>query len=391
MNLPLLSLDLPTFEANCRAMLQLCEHAGVQIAPHAKTPMSPALAASLVRQGAWGASVADLRQAEVMLSHGLRRIVIANEIGGRAAAARLAALLDRHRDAEVYLFFDSQILIDALAAEWRKTPELPRLGLLLEVGCGRGGVHDHAQVVELVRASAAIGDQRLQLAGVAAYEGTVNRPPALAAEMNALLDDLFTRMKDALGAVRAVVGSEPLLLSAGGSTLFDVVIARAAPIVQADRNADLLLRSGACYFGDHGAMPERFASILARNLLPTKQLQCVAELRPALRLWAEALSVHDSVAICGFGLRDAGHDQGAPVPLRLWRYGKPLADISGHSAVAKVNDQHAFVDIAEIQINVGDVVEFGIRHPCTTIDKHQLLFGLGDDGTVREVFRTHFG
>src|SRR5580698_4775208 len=66
MNLPLLSLDLPTFEANCRAMLQLCEHAGVQIAPHAKTPMSPALAVSLVRQGAWGASVADLRQAEVM-------------------------------------------------------------------------------------------------------------------------------------------------------------------------------------------------------------------------------------------------------------------------------------------------------------------------------------
>src|SRR6516225_874834 len=104
MGLPLLSLDLPTFEANRRAMFELCEHAGVAIAPHAKTPMSPALAASMIEHGAWGTSVADLRQAGVMLRRGLSRILVANEIGGRHAVQRLSALLHAYPEADVFLF-----------------------------------------------------------------------------------------------------------------------------------------------------------------------------------------------------------------------------------------------------------------------------------------------
>jgi D-serine dehydratase len=210
--------------------------------------------------------------------------------------------------------------------------------------------------------------------------------------MRVLFDDLFTRLESALAAVRRAVGAEePLLLSAGGSILFDMVIARGLPIVRTDGDTQLLLRSGSCYYGDHGAMPERFAAIMSRNLLGSEAFERVASFRPALRLWAEVLSVHDRVAICGLGLRDAAHDQGLPIPLRLWRDGHPIGALSGHAVLTKFNDQHAFVDASDANLDVGDVVEFGVRHPCTTIDKHDLIYGLGSDGRVRKVFRTFFG
>ena len=237
MNLPLLSLDLPTFEANRRAMFELCERAGAFIAPHAKTPMSPLLAASMIEHGAWGASVADIRQAGVMLSHGVNRILIANEIGGRLAAGRLAALLGRHRRAEVFLFVNSLALVEALHSEWLENPELPCLNLLVEVGCGRGGLNTQAEVEELVRACADLDCLRIRLAGVAAYEGTVSRP--VSAEMQILFEDLFVRVKTALATVRGVAGrNQPLFLSAGGSTLFDMVIARVRQLFERTETRD---------------------------------------------------------------------------------------------------------------------------------------------------------
>lgn len=390
MSLPLLSLDMPTFRANQRAMMILCEREGASLAPHAKTPMSPALAASMVENGAWGTSVADLRQAGVMLRHGLGRIVIANEIGGRNAVKRLAALLRDFPDAEVFLFVDSVDLVRALGEEWRHDRALPELGLLVEVGCGRAGANTQAEVERIVAACGAVSDDRLRLAGVATYEGTANRPDEAA--MLELLADLFARVRAALAAVRRAVGPErPLVLSAGGSTLFDLVLAHAAQIARNDGNCLLLLRSGSCYYGDHGAMPGRFAAIVSRNLLGDEASALVAGFRPALRLWAEVLSVQGRTAICGLGLRDAPNDQGLPVPILFWREGQPIGTLEGNAEVVKLNDQHAFVETAAPVLAVGDVVEFGVRHPCTTIDKHDVIYGLGPDGKVREILRTFFG
>jgi D-serine dehydratase len=283
--------------------------------------------------------------------------------------------LHAYPEADVFLFVDSPALIRAFGAEWRSNPKLPGLNLLVEVGCGRGGANTQAEVEELVEACGALDDRRIRLAGIAAYEGTVNRLDA--AEMRVLFDDLFTRLQSALAAVRRAVGAEqPLLLSAGGSMLFDMVIARGLPMVRTDGGAQLLLRSGSCYYGDHGAMPERFAAIVSRNLLGDEASQRIASFRPALRLWAEVLSVHGRVAICGLGLRDASHDQGLPIPLRLWRDGHLIGALSSHAVLTKFNDQHAFVDASDANLEVGDVVEFGVRHPCTTIDSTTLSMAL---------------
>jgi D-serine dehydratase len=41
-------------------------------------------------------------------------------------------------------------------------------------------------------------------------------------------------------------------------------------------------------------------------------------------------------------------------------------------------------------LRVGDMVSFGISHPCTTFDKWQLLYVVDDDYRVTEGIRTFF-
>jgi D-serine dehydratase len=37
------------------------------------------------------------------------------------------------------------------------------------------------------------------------------------------------------------------------------------------------------------------------------------------------------------------------------------------------------------------VIEFGICHPCTTLDKHSVIYGLDGEARVASVFPTFFG
>lgn len=392
MSLPLLSLDLETYAANKAMMFEVCRVSGCEIAPHAKTPMSPVLARDLVESGAWGVSVADMRQAEVMLSHGLQKLLIANQIGGHSAARRLAGLLSAFPQADIHLFVDSVELLDGLVQAWKDNASLPVLKLLVEIGCGRGGVNSNAELDRLLAAVGTVGEKRIVLAGVAAYEGTANRP--VEAELLANLDDLFSRVAYGLQAVRRLVRiGRPLILSMGGSMLFDHVIGRTRHMLTEDGNATLLLRSGACFFSDNGPIRARFGAMAARGLLgPELCGKIGGSFAPALRLWAEVLSSNGpNDVICGVGMRDAAHDQGLPVPLALWRDGKRLVVLGDGAAVTKLNDQHAFVHVPEYTVLPGDVIEFGVRHPCTTIDKHNVIFGLDGDGAVSVALRTFFG
>jgi D-serine deaminase-like pyridoxal phosphate-dependent protein len=59
--------------------------------------------------------------------------------------------------------------------------------------------------------------------------------------------------------------------------------------------------------------------------------------------------------------------------------------------VSKVNDQHAFLDVAPSEsIEVGDLVGLGISHPCTTHDKWQMMPLLDDERRVIDCVRSYF-
>lgn len=391
MSLPLLTLDEAAFRHNRDVLLAYARAAGIAIAPHAKTPMAPDLARSLVEGGAWGATVADIRQATVMLRSGILRLILANEVGGVGGARRLAALASLWPQAELYVFADSAKAVEALAAAWREQTALRLLDVLIEVGAGRAGARSRDEALAVARAVDAVRD-RLRLAGVATYEGTAVKESPEATD--AAIDALLRLVAEVLADVRILRGPEArLIVTAGGSSFFDRVIATLKPAIAADGRATLMLRSGAIFFHDHGVYERALAALDQRSGFSIDGAFCEARrsFRPALRVWAEVLSRPEpDLAICGMGKRDVSFDEGFPRPLRAHRSGKALGAISGQ--VIKLNDQHAFLELTPGDgLEVGDVVEFGISHPCTCLDRYRFIFGLDEQGAVRHAFPTYFG
>lgn len=393
MALPLISLDRQAFAGNIAAMMAYVKSHGIEIAPHAKTPMATDLADELVAAGAWGTTVADIRQASVLLKAGQRRLILGNEIGGLAAARRLAGLMSGHGDAELFIFVDSVALVETLGRAWSERSGLPPLGLLVELGAGRAGARSPQAAGAVLDAVLAAETATFRLAGLAAYEGAA--ATADPAETMRRIDDLMAMAADFLPVARARVGADrPLVVTAGGSVFFDAVVRGLAAAVAADPACRLVLRSGAIFFHDHGIYERGLAGLDARGgfVVDGRTVSAADAFRPALRVWAEVLSRPEpGLAICGMGMRDVAMDQDLPRPLALYRDGTRLDDLIG-ARVLRLNDQHAFVAVAAgHEPDIGDVVEFGISHPCTCLDRHAILYGLDPDHTVTTAHLTSFG
>jgi len=388
--LPALTLDEAAFAANRDLFLRWCKGAGVTVAPHAKTPMSPELARSLREAGAWGTTVANIQQAAVLLAHGERRLLLANEIGGLVAGRRLGALLSAYPDVELHAFADSPAAVAALA-EAARVAGRSKLSVLIELGSGRAGARDRAAVEATM--AAVLAADRLVPGGVAAYEGAAATPDA--GETARAIAALMERTIEAFALVRTAAPGLPLIISAGGSAYFDIVARALAPVAQADGNATVLLRSGALFFADHGVYARAFAELDRRGglLIDGTQHAAAKSFRPALTLWTEVLSRPQAdLAIAGFGMRDASFDQGLPVPLRVFRDGVEQQGLAESLSVTRLNDQHAFVSVAaESALAVGDVIAFGISHPCTCLDRWRVIFGLDEAGVVARALPTQFG
>ncbi|GGF50355.1 amino acid deaminase [Aliidongia dinghuensis] len=392
MSLPVLTLDEAAFTANRELLLAYVRSHGAALAPHAKTPMAPQLTADLISAGVWGITVANLQQATVMLRAGIKRLLLANEIGGIASGRRLGALLAAYPDVDVRIFADSPEAVATLAVAATEANR-SALPVLVEVGIGRGGARDAATVEQIIAAVQA-ADGRLALGGIATYEGAAASADPIATRQ--AIEALMTRALDAFARVRERVPTAPLLFSAGGSAFFDLVVGAASAPIAADGNATLLLRSGALFFHDHGTYDRALRAMDERQGFVVNGIvrSAATSFRPALRLWGEVLSRPEpGLAILGFGMRDVSFDQDLPRPLAAYRDGAPVDGFDpDHARVAKLNDQHAFLAVSDNSpLAVGDVLEFGISHPCTCLDRWRVLFGLDPDGRVRTAYRTFFG
>ena len=365
MALPVLTLDEAAFVHNRDLMLGYVSAKGVAIAPHAKTPMSPVLARSLVEGGAWGTTVADIRQASVMLRAGLSRLILANEVGGAGGAQRLAALAAARPEAELYVFAETSSRRSRRSrgvARPRRTAEVAR------VGRSRRWAGWSARSPMRKPSS-----RRRWLAAEGSYwpasrptEGLVVQ--STQEETDAAIAALFALTVSTLRDVRARVGpDERLVVTAGGSAFFDRAIAELQPTVAADGRAILVICSGAIFFHDHGVYDRALAALDARDGFRPGDTVVSARraFRPALRVWAEVLSRPGTdLAICGMGMRDVSSDQGFPIVLRVHRDGRPLPAVAG-GRVVKLNDQHAFLALEPgDDVRLGDVIEFGISHPA---------------------------
>jgi D-serine dehydratase len=259
--LPCAVLKASALQYNLAWMQQLVAQAGVELAPHGKTTLSPELFRAQLAAGAWGITVANVGQLALAAESGATRAVIANQVLLRHDLAWLTRFLVQYPGLQAPFLIDSlQQLrtIERFAAQHPCPPQ--GLDVLLELGLsgGRTGCRDNAQALELARAVRA--STAVRLVGLECYEGLWATGDTQAD--TALVDTLMQRVHELAARCDAdnlFEGTE-ILLTAGGSAVFDLVaIALRGAVDQPltlSRPVRGLLRSGCYLTHDHGTYPK---------------------------------------------------------------------------------------------------------------------------------------
>jgi D-serine dehydratase len=351
--------------------------------------MSPELFALQLAAGAWGLTFATVFQLSVGVAAGARRAIIANQVLGAADMAGLQHLLRQTPDLRVWFLVDSLAqlrLIEHWAAS--QIPFEP-FDVLLEMGVAgqRTGCRSLEEALELAQALAA--SPAVRLGGVECYEGpAATCDPALDPVQ---VSDLVRRVLEVARACDANGWFAPgdILLSAGGSAVFDLVL----PLLQAQGLSQPVcgvLRSG-CYLAhDHTHYRNYLRLVEQREGLADSLL-------PALEVWALVQSVPEpGLALLTCGKRDISYDLALPTvqrhaPPQVRRLQDALSPPPDWRITA-LNDQHAYLrfDPAGLVPAVGDRVALGLSHPCTTFDKWRWMPLVEDDGAVSGAIHTFF-
>lgn len=389
--LPVCVLRASVLERNLAEFQQFSEAAGVLLCPHAKTAMAPALFRRQLAAGSWGLTFANGPQLRAAREHGVPRIFYANELVGAADIRYVCAELRRDPGFEFFCLVDSvdgvRLLAERIAALGPDGPGRP-VSVLVEGGLAgaRCGVRDVATAVEVGRAVRRAAPH-LALVGVEGFEGLARARDG--GDREPVVRDFLAFLSAIAAALdeRDLFDRPEVLLTAGGSAFFDVVV-DVLTRVRLRRPARVMLRSG-CYLSEDWGLYRR---ALAR--LHGRTGSSVPDLEPALEVWAQVLSVPEpGRLILSAGRRDFGQDAGNPIALTHVRRGRTerRSLLGAGWAMAGASDQHAHMDVPpDHGAAVGDLVALGPSHPCTTFDKWRTLYLVDDDYTVTEEVPTYF-
>jgi D-serine dehydratase len=384
---PLAVVKSSALAHNARWMRDFTAARKVLLAPHGKTTMCPQIFDRQLEAGAWGITVATVHQLGICLAVGIRRVIMANQLVGARDIARVAELCNAHPDLEFYFLVDSldQLALVRVALEGRALRR--PLNALLELGLSdaRTGVRTADEALRLARAIAS--EDHVALAGVECYEGlTITGAAQDDARHVAQFLELVKQVARTCDEQRLFRG-DTIVLSAGGSAVFDVV-ARELP-TRLSRPVQTILRSGCYITHDAGLYERMFRSVKEREALPPK-----SGFRAALEVWSQVQSRPEpTLALLTMGKRDVSYDVDLPRPVAWYRPGRhdeprePPADWR----IIRLNDQHAYLQVPPgADVAVGDLIGCGVSHPCTTFDKWQLLFEVDDAYDVIGGLRTFF-
>jgi D-serine deaminase-like pyridoxal phosphate-dependent protein len=358
---PVMVARRTAIEANIAQMASYCADHDIDFAPHGKTTMAPSLFAAQLAAGAWGITVATANQALAAHHFGVPRVLLANEVLD-PRPLRWAAT----QGWDFLYYVDSLAGVDVLIDALR---DGGRLRVLVEMGYpgGRTGCRTVAGAEEVARAVAAVPG--VELAGVAGFEGMLPGVSEVAT--------FLATMAQAAARI-APLCPYPVILSAGGSAYFDVVVDVLGPAARA-HGGRVVLRSGAVVTHDDGTYAAK---------TPYRRVPEEGSLVAALEVWAQVLSTPEpGLAILGAGKRDLPYDIGLPVPLSVRGLTGTVRPLPG-STVESLNDQHAYLRGANVE--PGELVRLGVSHPCTAFDKWRVVPIVDDDHRVVDLLHTYF-
>ncbi|ALM54692.1 amino acid deaminase [Halomonas huangheensis] len=361
-------------------MQKFAESHRAHLAPHGKTTMTPELFRRQLEAGAWGITLATLPQCRAAFAAGVERLLLANQLVGRANMAIAAELV--RAGAELYVTVDSgenaKQLGEFFAAEGLALLTLVELG----VDGGRTGCRSDEDVLALARQIAA--HPGLKLAGLEGYEGVVHGDDPIAG-IRAYAQRMVTNA-EALER-EGLIGVDQPIITASGSAWYDLIAEEFRDGGLEDRFAPVL-RPGCYVVHDHGIYREAQQGVLSRR--PDLH----EGLRPALEVFAQVQSLPEpGLAIIALGKRDIGYDM-PPEALARYREGASsdqVLSVEGWKVVKQM-DQHTFIELptGDHDTQIGDIVAFGASHPCMTFDKWRHLHLVDDQLQVIDTWTTSF-
>ncbi|WP_434559497.1 amino acid deaminase [Pseudomonas sp. R1-6] len=380
-SLPALVLHREALEHNIRWMQKFVSDSGAQLAPHGKTSMTPALFRRQIEAGAWGLTLATAVQTRAAYAHGVRRVLMANQLVGKPNMALIADLL-ADPAFEFHCMVDHPDNVAQLGAYFASRGV--RLNVMIEYGVvgGRCGCRTEAEVLALAEA---IGAQpALALTGIEGYEGVIHGDHAVSGirAFAASLVGLAMQLQDS-----GAFAIDKPIITASGSAWYDL-IAESFEARNAQGRFLSVLRPGSYVAHDHGIYKEAQCCVLERRS------DLHEGLRPALEVWAHVQSMPEpGFAVIALGKRDVAYDAGLPVPLK--RYKADSDSVAGDDVsackVTAVMDQHAFMTVAPgVELRVGDIISFGTSHPCLTFDKWRVGCLVDEGLRVVELMETCF-
>jgi D-serine dehydratase len=385
LSLPSAVLYESRLQHNLDWMQQFITSYGVKLAPHGKTTMAPRLFARQLQAGAWGITLATAHQTQVAYAHGVRRVLMANQLLGKENMAVIARLISDPAF-EYYCLVDSAAQVEQLGAYFSQHGQ--RLNVLLELGVlgGRAGVRDKDQL-QAVLDSLSRWSATIALSGVEIYEGVLEEEASIR-----------TFLQHAVAVTQKLVAEghfqrSPVLLSGAGSAWYDVV-AEIFSAASFGDTVETVLRPGCYLTHDIGAYQRAQTRILQHNPIARSM---ASGLLPALQVWAYVQSIPEANrAIVALGKRDAAFDAGFPAPALHFRPGSGPGNATpkqacAHWTVTKMMDQHSYLQIAaHDDLQVGDMIGFDISHPCLTFDKWRTLPVLNSEYQVIDIVQTFF-
>lgn len=381
---PSLALNVEEVAHNIAAMQAWSSQQNLDLAPHGKTTMAPGLWQWQLDAGSWAISVANGFQLRVARQSSIRRVVVANELISPTDLEWLGQEFNRTgaEEFDVTCWADSLESVQQMNHHLRVAGAARPLGVCIELGApgsrtGLRTIRDARALAEAVNAA-----EGLELRGIAAYEGSVPRPPEGSTgdpqgRHAEAIRGFLSQVREAFIELSDLYRTPTPLLSAGGSAWFDIVAEQLAPALKQVPGSRVVLRSGAYAIHDHGHYS---------NVTPEAR-RSGPSFRPAASAYSRVLSTPEpGLAILDAGKRDIPYDIHLPSVLGVHRDGRWR---SIDAEVYSTDDQHSYVRLPNDTLRVGELIQLGLSHPCTMFDKWRSVLLVEDDRIVG-CLRTYF-
>ena len=344
---PALLVDLEIMDSNLAKMAAFFRDKAAKVRPHFKNHRVLALAARQIEAGAIGITCARLWEAEALAGHGIKSILLANEIAGESPIRRFAEL---SRQVPIIVAVDSAKVLADMARIARQTHADLHVVVDVDLGLKRCGVQPGEPAVALAKQMVESG---LQFRGLMGYEGHLQ--PLLPGPDK---EKVVTQAMEWLVGSKRMIEREGIpvkIVSCGGTG--DYQIAGQYPGVTENQAGSFLL-------------------------MDTWYAPFAPDFKPALSVLATVISkTPGERVVVDAGVKAISGERGLPT----------IKGIAG-LRVKALHAEHAPIELLDSAAapEVGDKIELAVQYHDGTIHLHQRMFGIRN-GVVEEVFTIEHG